>query len=74
MLVDANVLLYAVDDASPFNAAARTLRGNMVADADLAAVAIEHGLAICSADTDFARFREVRWVNPIAPDAARGLR
>lgn len=148
MLIDANVLLYAVDDASPFNASARTwledalngprrvgiawptltaflritthpralakpltptaaweyvadwlacenvwipaptdrhagvlggllatydLRGNMIADADLAAVAIEHGLAICSADTDFARFREVRWINPIAPGGARGL-
>ena len=141
MLVDANVLLYAVDDASPFNAAAVAwledvlngpqrvgmawptltaflritthpralaqplaptsawshveewlacenvwtplptqrhadvlaslltrydLRGNLIADADLAALAIEHGLSICSADTDFARFREVRWINPIA--------
>jgi toxin-antitoxin system PIN domain toxin len=42
------------------------LRGNLVADADLAALAIEHGLEICSADTDFARFREVRWTNPVA--------
>jgi hypothetical protein len=41
------------------------LRGNLVPDAELAALAIEHGLTICSADTDFARFREVRWVNPI---------
>jgi predicted nucleic acid-binding protein len=32
----------------------------------LAALAIEHGLEICSADTDFARFTEVRWRNPIA--------
>lgn len=142
MLVDANVLLYAVDDTSPFNRSAVTwledvlngprrvgiawptltaflritthpralaqpltpvsawthvedwlacenlwvpgpterhadvlrslittydLRGNLIADADLAALAIEHGLAICSADTDFARFREVRWVNPVVP-------
>jgi toxin-antitoxin system PIN domain toxin len=42
------------------------LRGNLVTDADLAALALEHGLEICSADTDFARFREVRWTNPIA--------
>ena len=42
------------------------LRGNLVPDADLAALAIEHGLTICSADTDFARFTEVRWVNPLA--------
>jgi uncharacterized protein len=42
------------------------LRGNLVADADLAALAIEHGVAVCSADTDFARFRELRWINPLA--------
>ncbi len=42
------------------------LRGNLVSDAHLAALAIEHGLAVCSADTDFARFREIRWVNPLA--------
>lgn len=40
--------------------------GNLIPDADLAALAIEHGLAICSTDTDFARFTEVRWHNPIA--------
>jgi toxin-antitoxin system PIN domain toxin len=43
------------------------LRGNLVSDAQLAALAIEHGLTICSADTDFARFREVEWVNPLDP-------
>jgi uncharacterized protein len=42
------------------------LRGNLVSDAHLAALAIEHGLTVCSADTDFARFREIRWVNPLA--------
>jgi toxin-antitoxin system PIN domain toxin len=42
------------------------LRGNLIADADLAALAIERGLSIRSADTDLARFREIRWVNPIA--------
>jgi toxin-antitoxin system PIN domain toxin len=40
------------------------LRGNLVSDAELAALAIEHGLTICSADTDFARFREVAWQDP----------
>lgn len=40
--------------------------GDLVHDAHLAAIAIEHGLAVCSADTDFARFREVEWVNPLA--------
>lgn len=139
MLVDANVLLYAVDRESPFHAPARTwledalngprrvgvpwssvtafvriathpralrqplapgpawdlveawlgapaawipapgpahgeilgrlvrdldLRGNLVADAAIAALCIEHGLDIISADTDFARFTEITWVNP----------
>jgi predicted nucleic acid-binding protein len=41
------------------------LRGNLVGDAHLAALAIEHGLTVCSADTDFARFREIRWENPL---------
>ena len=31
----------------------------------LAALAIENGLTIMSADTDFARFGEVRWENPL---------
>lgn len=42
------------------------LRGNLITDAQLAALAIEHGLTVCSADTDFARFGEIRWVNPLA--------
>ncbi len=41
-------------------------RGNLVTDAQLAALAIEHGLEVCSADTDFARFTEIRWNNPLA--------
>jgi toxin-antitoxin system PIN domain toxin len=41
------------------------LRGNLVSDAHLAALAIEHGLTVCSADTDFARFTEVPWNNPL---------
>jgi len=42
------------------------LRGNLIPDAQLAALAIEHGVEVCSADTDFARFTEVRWNNPLA--------
>jgi toxin-antitoxin system PIN domain toxin len=42
------------------------VRGNLVPDAQLAALALEHGLAVCSADTDFARFTEVEWVHPLA--------
>ena len=41
------------------------IRGNLVPDALLAALAIEHGLTLYSVDTDFARFRELRWQNPI---------
>ena len=43
-----------------------SLTGNLIPDAHLAALAIEHGVEIASADTDFARFNEVRWVNPLA--------
>jgi uncharacterized protein len=41
------------------------LQGNMVSDAHLAALALEHGVGICSADSDFARFGELDWVNPL---------
>ena len=43
------------------------LRANIITDAQLAAIAIEHGLTVFSADTDFARFTEIQWVNPLAP-------
>lgn len=42
------------------------LRGNLISDSELAALAIEHGLTICSADTDFARFDEISWVDPLS--------
>lgn len=42
------------------------VRGNLVPDAQLAALALEHGLTVCSADTDFARFTDIRWENPVA--------
>lgn len=41
-------------------------RGNLVPDAHLAALAIEHGLTLCSTDGDFARFPGLRWENPLA--------
>lgn len=43
------------------------LQGTVISDAHLAALAIEHGLVVCSNDSDFARFSEVRWANPVAP-------
>ena len=39
--------------------------GRLVPDAQLAAMAIEHGVPVVSADTDFARFRTVTWINPL---------
>jgi toxin-antitoxin system PIN domain toxin len=41
--------------------------GPLVMDAHLAALAIEHGIEVASTDADFARFREVRWVDPLTP-------
>ncbi len=38
---------------------------NLVPDAHLAALAIEHGLTLCSTDGDFARFPGLRWANPL---------
>ena len=38
---------------------------NLTTDAHLAALAIELGAELCSTDSDFARFRGVRWVNPL---------
>lgn len=40
--------------------------GNLTSDAHLAALAIEHGAQLCSADSDFARFTGLKWTNPLA--------
>ncbi len=40
--------------------------GNLVPDAHLAALAVEHNSILASTDTDFARFRGLKWRNPIA--------
>ena len=39
---------------------------NLTTDAHLAAMCIERGATLHSADNDFARFRTLRWVNPLA--------
>lgn len=39
--------------------------GNLVNDAHLAALAIEHGAELNSCDADFSRFSGLRWVNPL---------
>jgi predicted nucleic acid-binding protein len=94
VLVDANVLLYAVDEDSPSTSMpvagsmrrpagfpnlveghrdllgrliiALDLHGNLVSDAALAALCLEHGLQMVSAESDFARFTDVTWVNPVS--------
>lgn len=38
----------------------------LVPDAHLAALALEHGLILCSSDGDFARFGALRWENPLS--------
>lgn len=37
----------------------------LIPDAHLAALAMEHGLELCSTDGDFGRFDGLRWVNPL---------
>jgi toxin-antitoxin system PIN domain toxin len=39
---------------------------NLVTDAHLAALAIEHGCQLASTDSDFARFSKLKWMNPLA--------
>jgi toxin-antitoxin system PIN domain toxin len=42
------------------------MTSRLVPDAYLAALAVEHGLTLCSTDGDFARFRDLTWHNPLA--------
>lgn len=38
--------------------------GDLMPDAQLAAIAVEHACEVVSFDRDFARFRDVRWSRP----------
>jgi hypothetical protein len=40
--------------------------GNLVTDAHLAALSVEHGCELFSTDADFARFPKLKWKNPLA--------
>jgi toxin-antitoxin system PIN domain toxin len=40
--------------------------GNRTTDAHLAALAISHHATLASCDTDFGRFRRLKWENPLA--------
>src|SRR3972149_6593306 len=42
------------------------MTGRLVPDAHLAALAVEHGLTLCSTDGDFAKFPGLDWLNPLA--------
>jgi toxin-antitoxin system PIN domain toxin len=42
------------------------VKGPLVADAYIAAVAIEHGCELITTDGDFARFPGLRWRHPLA--------
>jgi toxin-antitoxin system PIN domain toxin len=42
------------------------MTSRLVPDAHLAALALEHGLMLCSTDGDFAKFPGLHWQNPLA--------
>ena len=48
--------------------------GNLTTDAHLAALAIENGAELCSTDSDFGRFPNLRWTNPLADRSSRSSR
>lgn len=77
-VVDGWLALPAVVPLSPAGDHWRLLRGlvaesgtagNLTTDAHLAALAIENGAELCSTDADFARFRGLRWANPLGAGA-----
>ncbi len=76
-LVDANILVYAFTTSFPQHERARAWRDERLSDTvplglpspslrAFAALALEHGLAVASADTDSSRFPKVRLENPLA--------
>ncbi len=48
--------------------------GSQLTDAATAAIALEHGAVVHSADSDFSRFPRVRWHNPLEPRRQRNDR
>ena len=41
------------------------IRGPLVTDTALAALAIENGATLCTTDRDFARFAGLKWLDPL---------
>ena len=48
--------------------------GNLVTDAQIAAITIENGAVLHTADADFVRFQNLRWLNPITGIGSKSLR
>jgi toxin-antitoxin system PIN domain toxin len=48
--------------------------GNLVTDAQIAALALDHGAVVHTADADFIRFHGLRWLNPITGVGSGRLR
>lgn len=45
-------------------------KGNLVTDANIAALAIEYGFTVVTRDRDFARFEKIRWIDPVEESQA----
>lgn len=41
--------------------------GNLVSDAQIAALTLCHGATLATCDSDFARFQGLRWMSPLRP-------
>lgn len=48
--------------------------GNLVTDAQIAVIALEHDAVLHTSDADFIRFPGLRWFNPISGDGSRSSR
>ena len=47
--------------------------GNLVTDAQIAAIVMDHAAVLHTSDSDFVRFRGLRWFNPITGLSSRRL-
>ena len=52
---------------------AADVRGNLVPDAYLAAMAVERGAVMCTADRGFGRFDKLRWRHPFDDSIDAGV-
>jgi len=48
--------------------------GNLVTDAQIAALVLESGAILHTTDTDFLRFEGLRWINPLTGMTGRKAR